>query len=370
MAIPRLRSRPSLVAGILFGLGLAILANSRPFEGFVLALPLLVGVLGMAARMPAGKRNKLVLHAGLAAGITVAVCGLAMAHYNAATSGAALKMPYQVNRDVYGVAPYFVFQSPSPEPVYRHKELRDFYAVYEMGVYQDTQSLRPMLTHRLRQALRLWNFYGGAAFSIALLTLSATLRDRRIRLLALALGVFVLSISFEVWLMPHYVAPALAAFWILLIQMMRHIWVWREKGKRTGRFLVAAVPVVLVLTLGWCLAEGLLLGTSSSPFPRMARCCSTLDDIAMHDRARIEQALKEGGGSHLIVVRFSEHHNADRAWVNNFADIDQAQVVWAREMSPPRNQELLRYFDDRTVWLLEVDAPSPAVVPYPDPGTI
>ena len=112
-AIPRLRSRPSLAAGILFGLGLAILANSRPFEGFVLALPLLVGVLGMAARMPAGKRNKLVLHAGLAAVITVAVCGLAMAHYNAATSGAALKMPYQVNRDVYARIFNLMFDIPT-----------------------------------------------------------------------------------------------------------------------------------------------------------------------------------------------------------------------------------------------------------------
>ena len=359
MAVPALNTEGSIP-----------LANSRPFEGVVLALPLLVGMLLMAAHMPAGKRNKLVLHAGLAAGITVALCGLAMAHYNAVSSGAALTMPYQVNRDLYGVAPYFIFQSPSPEPLYRHKEVRDFYAVYEMGFYQDTQSVKSMLTHRLRQALRLWNFYGGAAFSIALLTLPATLRDRRVRLLVLALGVFLLAISFEVWLMPHYLAPALAAFWILLIQMMRHIWVWREKGKRTGRFLVGALPVVLVLTLGWCLTEGLLLGRSSSPFPRMARCCSTLDDTVMHDRARIEQALTAGGGHHLIVVRYAEHHNVDWEWVYNLADIDQAHVVWAREMSPSENQELLRYFNDRKIWLLEVDAPAPALVPYPDAGTI
>ena len=368
-AIPRLRSRPSVAAGILSGLGLAILANSRPFEGLVLALPLLVGVLLMAVRMPAGKRNKLVLHAGLAAGITVAVCGFAMAYYNTVGAGDPLRMPYQVNRDEYGVAPYFVFQSPSPEPLYRHKELRDFYAVAEMGFYQDTQSAKQMLIHRLRQTLRLWNFYGGAAFSIALLTLPATLRDRRIRLLVLTLGVFLLCISFEVWVMPHYVAPALAAFWILLIQTLRHLWVWRENGKRTGRFFVAVVPVVLVLTVVCCLSEGPLLGKSSGPFPHMARCCSTLDDTSMHDRARIEHALKADGGRHLIVVHYSERHNVDQEWVYNRANIDQEQVVWAREMSSPENENLLRYFEGRKVWLLDADAESPAVVPYPGAGT-
>ena len=49
-ALPRLMRRPRLRYSLLLGLGLAILANSRPYEGFILSLPVagavLVWVLG------------------------------------------------------------------------------------------------------------------------------------------------------------------------------------------------------------------------------------------------------------------------------------------------------------------------------------
>jgi hypothetical protein len=53
--------------------------------------------------------------------------------------------------------------------------------------------------------------------------------------------------------------------------------------------------------------------------------------------------------------------------VYNAADIDNAQVVWAREMDMVQNRKLLEYFKDRHVWLAEVDnnAMSPKLVPYP-----
>ncbi len=51
-------------------------------------------------------------------------------------------------------------------------------------------------------------------------------------------------------------------------------------------------------------------------------------------------------------------------WVYNRADIDAAKVVWARDMSPAENRELLDYFRDRRAWLVEADAAPPKVTPY------
>jgi len=42
-------------------------------------------------------------------------------------------------------------------------------------------------------------------------------------------------------------------------------------------------------------------------------------------------------------------------WVYNQADIDNAKIVWARDMGPTDNVELIRYFKDRSVWLLQPD---------------
>jgi hypothetical protein len=51
-------------------------------------------------------------------------------------------------------------------------------------------------------------------------------------------------------------------------------------------------------------------------------------------------------------------------WVYNAADIDAAKVVWAREMSPDRNRELMTYFSNRKVWLVEPDCTPVRVSAY------
>jgi len=46
-------------------------------------------------------------------------------------------------------------------------------------------------------------------------------------------------------------------------------------------------------------------------------------------------------------------------------DIDSSKIVWARDLGPFRNTELLRHFQGRHVWLVEPDRTPPRVVPYP-----
>jgi hypothetical protein len=41
--------------------------------------------------------------------------------------------------------------------------------------------------------------------------------------------------------------------------------------------------------------------------------------------------------------------------VYNDAEIDAAKIVWARDMGAAKNEELLRYFPKRRVWLVEPD---------------
>ena len=51
-------------------------------------------------------------------------------------------------------------------------------------------------------------------------------------------------------------------------------------------------------------------------------------------------------------------------WVYNAADIDSAKVVWARDMTPALNRELIGYFKDRRMWLVEPDCDPPKVSNY------
>jgi hypothetical protein len=70
-------------------------------------------------------------------------------------------------------------------------------------------------------------------------------------------------------------------------------------------------------------------------------------------------------GKDLVIVHYSADHNPHQEWVYNRADIDAAPVVWARETPRETLSQLIQYFADRQVWILEPDhASGPLLLPY------
>jgi hypothetical protein len=67
----------------------------------------------------------------------------------------------------------------------------------------------------------------------------------------------------------------------------------------------------------------------------------------------------------LVIVRYQAQHDPLQEWVYNGADIDGSKVIWARDMGPEQNEELIRYYRDRRVWVVEVDDRAAKVEAYP-----
>jgi hypothetical protein len=78
----------------------------------------------------------------------------------------------------------------------------------------------------------------------------------------------------------------------------------------------------------------------------------------------LEAQLLSLPGPQLVLVRYRPNHDPLLEWVYNGADIDRQKVVWAREMGAEKNRELIRYYSDRRVWLLEADEVPPKLTPY------
>jgi len=84
-----------------------------------------------------------------------------------------------------------------------------------------------------------------------------------------------------------------------------------------------------------------------------------------HQRARVLRELSAVSGFHLVLVRYKPGHDTRAEWVYNDADIDHARIIWARDMGPAKNQELLDYYKGRHAWLLEADEQPPKLASYP-----
>ena len=345
--LPRLIRRPQAGAALTMAVGLITLANSRPFEGILLALPVAGALLLWAAR---GKQFARLLSFQIS--VPIAVClvsaGLLMGYFNWRVYGNPLTLPYQVNRVTYAVSPVFLWQNPGPEPTYRHQVMREFYTRWELSVFEKARTPIGFLTAAATKAGMMLTFYWGAVLLIPpLFMLRRALLDRRIRFLILAGALFMLGEFTNAFSVPHYVAPITALLFAVVTQAMRHLRLWRPGGQPVGQCLVSLVAVV---SAGLCVIQ-----VSALP----------IDSADGLPRAEIAQQLNAMPGRQLAIVRYAPQHNPlSVEWVYNAADIDNSPVVWAREMGPAEDRELIRYFKDRKVWLIEPDCVPPKVQPY------
>ena len=126
-ALPRIKKSPRIGDALLMGFGAAILANSRPYEGMVFCLPVGVALIAWVLRRPRPPLKLVAARVAAPMALVLGLATLATCYYFWRVTGSPFRMPYQVDRATYSVAPYFLWQSPRPEPVYHHQALHDFY---------------------------------------------------------------------------------------------------------------------------------------------------------------------------------------------------------------------------------------------------
>jgi len=293
-----------------------------------------------------------------------------MGYYDLRVFGNPTTLPYTVNRANYALAPYYVWQKPRPEPAYRHAEMRRFYEVDELKDYYRVHSRTRFPFITLVKALRGILFFSGVVFLPALFMLPWALRDRRIRFLVICLIVLACGMTIEIYLFPHYLAPFTAAFYAVGMQSMRHLWQWRPGGQPVGMSMVRVTVSICVLMAGLRVFDR-QIQCPVPGYPFSTWICNWFGpDHFVSEREKVWGALAQNPGGQLAIVRYSPGHNPVDEWVYNGADIDASKVIWARDMDQASNAELIRYYRDRKVWLVQPDSPAAEVMPYPVPEQV
>ena len=353
-AVPRLRNRPRVWDGFLVGLGLVIMANSRPYEGLVFSIAVGAGTLFWLKGRRLPPWSWLYQRLFLPAACVLAVAAVGMGYFYWRVTGSPFRMTYAINRETYAVVPYFLFFSKRAVPQYHHAVMRDYYAGWEVAQFDEARTVRGFIRRTANKIVQLWRFYLGPAFSLPLLAFPCILRDRRMKLALVSGAVFCLGWLVETWTFPHYVAPATGLAYLIVIQCMRHLNLFRRDGRPIGQSLVRSVAIVCV---GMIVFRLVGIGAHARLEPRWP--------VGNLDRTEVVNRLSKISGDHLVIVRYGPDHNVDRDWIYNAPDIDRARIVWARDMGKEQNEELLRYFSTRHAWLMLGDDSPPHLERYP-----
>ena len=225
-ALPRLFRRPNWRDAALLAAGLAILANSRPYEGVILSVPAIAALGIWMARAAALTRQVLVPVA-----LILAAAGAGMGYYFSRFSGNPFLLPYSFYRNTFTIAPHFIWQAPRPQPVYDHRVLYYFYTGWEMRCYRAARANRSPYGV-FDKAKSYWRFYFGPFLTVPFLALPWLWKRRRTRYLLLAAAWFSAALAVEVWEAPHYAAPATGLALLLTIEALRHLRLWQRPEAR------------------------------------------------------------------------------------------------------------------------------------------
>jgi len=326
------------------GIGAALLACSRPFEGFIFCVPIAIALLvRLLSERSSPQHSRARILSPVA--VTLALAILFLGYYNWRVTGNAITFPESLTQRTYENQPLFAWQKPRPQIQYSNPQFTAFHAMQRTRY---DGSFSKWMT-RSWDRLGSWRYFPGSALMLPFITLPWTFRDRRIRLLWIISFCCTLGLLAVVYFEYHYAAPLTAVVMVLVVQAVRHLRQWTWGRRPIGIGLSRAIVLAAIVNVA-------ILTSATARHPSVQPW--------IFSRAQMIAQLNKLPGYHLVIVRYSPQHPPYAEWVYNRADIDHAKIVWAREIPGVNIQPLLDYFHGRTVWLVEADASPPRLSPY------
>ena len=340
----RLISRPTRTTASVFALAVALLINTRPFEGSIVSGICAAIIVWRLKNSPTRSAITLPM---LGPAALILVVGVAFTlYYSWRVTGDPLKMPYVVNRETYGW-PENLALLPPQKVVYRHKILKDMHLI-ELSRRDRYSTLGRMLASWSARYVELWEYFVGPALTPAVLFLPFTMWSRRYRIPIYVLALTLLLNTLQLMAYPQHVAIAVGPFYLLLTAGMRYLYVNAMKARLRPERLMAAIVICLACSISMHL-------TLDQLHPKIGAFWEWAHLKFGETRAAMTSKLAQMPGKHLVFVCYSPSHVPHEEWVYNRADIDGSKIVWANSMSAHEDLELLRYFHDRQAWTVWPD---------------
>ncbi|HVH86927.1 MAG TPA: hypothetical protein VM912_09390 [Terriglobales bacterium] len=319
-------------------LGVGLLANSRPYEGFLFALPLALGLLVWVVRTHTYIR---ILAPTMALGVILVGW---MAYFNYRGTGRPTEMPYTANFEQYHFVRPFFGMGMKPFPHYNNYEMAALFSAWEgtpgrlARTWSGIQKLEKTKFH----------FYYREHFAplltLALIGCFFCFRREQRSYLGFTFSAVLIGLFAVVWWpLSSYPAPLLVSFYGLAFLGIRYFGTARPRNYRLGRYwargLAVAVLIVPLINIPHEIHKA-----SKIRYPLQWN----------EDRERVMHQLEAQPDNALVLVSYAPMHDPAQEWVYNTPDIDSQKVIFARALGAEKDCDLVHYYDNRRIWFVRV----------------
>lgn len=344
--------------------GLVLALLSRPYEGGLLAICLIIGALVHFTRHASAADRKAfivkMLAPALIVGGTFAAFQLT---YNHAVTGHWLRAPYMEHEKQGGYGPVFIVQEAG-DMIWSENPLDRDIQEWGLKSYQTARQypIRQVL-HFIGSLLDVVAASSWAKFNIPIIILfiaAITLvfpmlgyfawyayRNQHMRVLFFALPVLMTGSMLVTWINAHYLGPYFSVLVVFLSVTL--VDKYQKAPTRKARHVLYACLILAVIYL----------------IPQGGRYFYESNGTLLV-RDKIDKNLSAGDAYHLIFVdqmKTVSRDVAHRYWAYNKSGIDEQKVVWARYISEAENRKLIDYYPERKIWYID-PADKVGLIPY------
>ncbi len=383
----RLIKKAEIKDAVVFAVGMALLANSRPFEGLLVCLPLTAVIIYWIGKRfrEAGFLHSILYKLVIPVSLILVLNFVWMAYYNWRVTGDALKLPYSLFTAQYDPVPLFLplLSPPVPDQAFRDRMVEEYvtrqnirnpimkdFHINEIDVhYIDTLkalsarsggSIILFLLKRMIKNFIEFLYNTSAVYLIVLLFGIYVFRLNKKYLFFTGAFFFCLFLEgFATYNQNHYYAPFVPFLFVAVTAALATAH-RKSKSDSAGKLLISFSLVLLFLQSVWLFCNNVIAFKSN------------VVGMEMKTQVVFQEVFYNLPGKHLVVIDYStgNHQSNDGRWViitsrafYNEPDIDWSKVVWANSLGEENNRQLFDYFKDRYVWVLGFESVDPQVRP-------
>ena len=277
--------------------------------------------------------------------------------HNHAVTGRFLMLPYMLSQYQYGIPTTFTFERPPQPHLPLTPEQQAFYRL-QLAVHGTAPDSLPAFLGRLGQRLRFVRFFVPVPLLLSPSAFLWCLRHTGYYWLLFSIPLFAVGTAFYPYFYPHYIA-ATGCLWVLAaLAALQRLAQWHAAA---ARLLLALCGAQFVFRLAVHVVAGW------PPALELTERFESWDYVNHGDpegRLAVARRLEQAPGKQLVFVRYAPVRRPTQ-WIWNAADIDRSRIVRALDLGAVEDEKLLRYYPDRTAWLLEPDVQPPRLTVWP-----